>query len=173
MINLPELGPDDEITVEVIEHDAPATNRSFARRIALQVLYELDTTDHRPGDVIEARLASQETDKKEARYVRFLVHGVRNHQQALDAALQQFVLEWPLEQAAIIDRNILRIALLELAVEQKAPVSVIIDEAVSLAQIFGAETSTSFVNGVLGKLAQDQSVRQELHLLKLVKEQDE
>lgn len=167
LINLPEIGPDDDISKEVIEHAAPATDRSFARRIALQVLYELDTTAHRVGDVIAYRLDAQDTDKKEARYVRFLVRGVISHRDALDEALRQFMVEWPLEQIAAIDRNILRMAVLEFAVEEKAPVSVVIDEAVGLARVFSAESSIGFVNGVLGKLATDDEMMRRLRALKI------
>ncbi|MBZ0300288.1 MAG: transcription antitermination factor NusB [Anaerolineae bacterium] len=155
------------MVVEEVEHLAPATNRSFARRVALQVLYELDTTAHRMGDVIASRLEAQKTDKKEARYVRLLVLGVINHREAIDTVIRRYVLEWPLEQIAVIDRNILRMAVLEFAIEQKAPVSVVIDEAVGLARVFGTEASMGFINGVLGKLAGDDAVLRELHALKV------
>jgi N utilization substance protein B len=167
LINFPEVGPDDEFSKEVIEHEAPATDRSFARRIALQVLYELDTTAHRVGEVIAYRLDAQETDKKESRYVRFLVQGVLNHQEALDGAIRKYMVEWPLEQIAALDRNILRMAVLEFAVEEKAPISVVIDEAVGLARVFSAESSIGFVNGVLGKLATDDETMRQLRALKI------
>lgn len=167
MINLPEVGPDDDISKEVVEHEAPATDRSFARRIALQVLYELDATNHRVGEVIANRLDAQDTDKKESRYVRFLVLGVLSHLDALDGALSKFMVEWPLDQIAALDRNILRMAVLEFAVEEKAPISVVIDEAVGLARVFSAESSIGFVNGVLGKLATDDETMRQLRALKI------
>ena len=154
-MDLPEFGPDDDVTVEEIEHEAPATNRSFARRVALQVLYEMDATDHRPGEIMTARLEAQDTDRRETRYVRRIVQGVVAHQVVIDDAIRQYVLEWPLEQIASIDRNILRIAMMEI-IEQRAPISVVIDEAVRLAKIFGAENSLGFVNGVLGRLVADE-----------------
>ena len=172
LINLPDFSPDDDISIEVIEHEAPVTNRSFARRIALQVLYEVDTTTHDPADVIDGRLESQNTDKKEARYVRLLVEGVLAKREAIDTVIRKYVLEWPLEQIATVDRNILRMAVLEFAVEQKAPVSVVIDEAVGLARIFSAESSIGFINGVLGKLAMDEDSMQQLRALKRDQEQD-
>lgn len=171
MSNLPDIGPDDEVLVEIVEHTAPTTNRSFARRVALQVLYELDTTGHRPGDVIEARLEAQETDSKEARYVRLLVLGVLAHRDAIDKVIGRFMLEWPLEQIAVVDRCILRMAVLEFAVEQKAPISVVIDEAVGLARLFGTDASMGFINGVLGKLAADKQALRELSALKTDEEQ--
>lgn len=158
MTDLPILDPDSEYDVEEIEHDPPVTVRSLARRVALQVLYELDCTNHPPEQVIEARLNAQnpEDEKPErssSRYVRLIVYGVLNNRARIDRAIQRFAPEWPLEQVAIIDRNILRIALFEFAVSRGVPVSVAIDEAVALAQMFGADGSISFVNGVLGQAA--------------------
>lgn len=163
---LPEFDADDVVDVEVIEHAAPATDRSVARRIALQVLYELDTTGHKPGDVIQSRLNEQESDKRQARYVRFLVLGVRQHRNSLDATIHRYAVEWPTELLAAIDRNILRMAIFEFGIAQRAPVSVVIDEAVGLARLFGSEASLNFVNGVLGKVAADDVTMRELHALK-------
>jgi N utilization substance protein B len=165
-MDLPGFDPDDDISVEVIEHDSPATDRSFARRIALQVLYELDTTGHQADEVISARLDAQDPGRKEARYVRLLVQGVLSYRSDIDKLIREFVAEWPLEQIATIDRNILRLAILEFGIEQKAPVSVVIDEAVGLARVFGSESSLRFVNGVLGKLVADEPRLMALHALK-------
>ncbi len=158
MTDLPAREPDSEYDVEEIEHDPPITVRSLARRVTLQVLYELDCTDHLPEQVIEARLRAQnpenETpDRGAARYVRLIVYGVLKHRASIDRVIQHFAPEWPLEQVAVIDRNILRIALYEFAVSQSVPVNVAIDEAVALAQMFGADGATAFVNGVLGQAA--------------------
>lgn len=154
MADLPDFNPDDEVEVEVIEHAAPLTERSFARRITLQVLYEVDCTDHKPGDVMQTRLSSQEMDGRGARYLELLVTGVLKHKLALDAVIRRYAVEWPLEQVAIVDRNILRMALYEFAVIQTVTVGTAIDEAVGLANIFGSESSPAFINGVLGKMAQ-------------------
>jgi transcription antitermination protein NusB len=149
------LNPDDEVEVEEIEHDPPVTERSIARRIALQVLYELDCTTHPVEQVIEMRLQAQEMDHKIARYVRLLVTGVLNNRDVIDKVIRRYAREWPLEQVALIDRNILRMSLFEFAVAQTTPVGAAIDEAVGLARVFGAESSMSFINGVLGKLADE------------------
>ena len=136
---------------------APATDRSVARRVALQALYELDTTTHQPGDVIGARVESQPVDSKQGRYVEFLVLGVLAYRAQLDDVIRQYALEWPPEQLAVLDRNILRMALLEFGIEERAPIGVVIDEAVGLARLFSAETALNFVNGVLGKIASDET----------------
>src|SRR5439155_116496 len=78
-----------------------------------------------------------------------LVEGVLEHRRELDEEIHQLAPEFPIEQMARIDRNVLRIALYELRVLGAAPAAAIIDEAVGLAQMFGSEASPKFVNGVL------------------------
>jgi N utilization substance protein B len=133
--------------------------RHQARLLALQVLYELDGTDHRVGDVLQARFTEDGlTDQftSEQRYAQArnlttqLVHGVQEHQARLDELIRQYAPEWPLDQLAMIDRNILRIAIFELVIDSTAPVKVVINEAVELAKTFGTESTPRFINGVLG-----------------------
>lgn len=152
----------DHTESEVIEHEAATTERSAARRLALQVLYELDMTHHPVEDIMEARLQDGDISKKAARYLRRLVTGVQEHRIRLDAIIREYAPEWPLEQLAVIDRNILRMAIYELAVRTTTPVGVIIAEAVELAGLFGAENAPRFVNGVLGALTNNvETIRQQ------------
>ena len=78
-----------------------------------------------------------------------LVEGVLKHRKELDTEIAQLAPEFPIDQMARIDRNVLRIALYELRVSGDAPAGVVIDEAVELAKMFGSEASPKFVNGVL------------------------
>jgi transcription antitermination protein NusB len=162
VIDLPNMNPEDEVIVEVIEHEAPLTERSLARRTALQVLYELDCTNHNPEEVITARLMAQELQGKPARFVRQLVKGVLTNQEPMDQVIRKYATEWPLDQVAIIDRNILRMAIYELTNVPSTPTGAVVDEAVSLAKLFGADNSMAFVNGVLGKLAADKEALQKM-----------
>lgn len=82
-----------------------------------------------------------------------LVNGVLEQRTRLDALIQQYAPEWPLEQMAIIDRNILRIAIYEFALTGDTPIKVAINEAIELAKDYGSESASRFVNGVLGALA--------------------
>ncbi len=150
-----DFDPDGEDVVnrEVIEHDDPATDRSSARRIALQALYEIDSAKHGVGDVLTGNLEYSPDQRTIRNYISHLVKGVVIHLPKLDEVLQKYAPDWPIDQVAVIDRNILRIALFELGVETRTPVSVAIDEAVVLAKLFGAENTPRFVNGVLGTVA--------------------
>ena len=82
-----------------------------------------------------------------------LVNGVLSHAAQMDEVIQRHAAEWPLDQMAVIDRNILRIAIYEFIISQQTPVRVAINEAVELAKLYGADSAPRFVNGVLGALA--------------------
>lgn len=125
--------------------------RRHARALALQALYEIDSTGHSAERVLQHLT---EDDKKLSSegiaFTTMLVKGVLAHCQQLDAIIQKHAPEWPIEQLAIIDRNILRMALYELQHVADVPVKVAVNEAVELAKTFGSDTTPRFVNGVLG-----------------------
>ena len=154
---IPDYDPeqDDIIAHEVIDPPEPATKRSSARRTALQILYELDITNHHEEEVIARQLRSVPASTTQQNYVQHLVTGVQARQTDLDEILQEYASDWPIDQVSVIDRNILRLALFEFGLNDKVPVSVSIDECVQLASIFGAENAPGFVNGVLGALDSD------------------
>ncbi len=127
--------------------------RTEARAIALQALYELDVTDHPLGTVLKNRIADANMDEDLIYFIHDIVHGVWPNVSELDHFIAEHAPEWPLDQVAIIDRNILRIALWELAVNTNTPLKVAINEAVELAKTYGSDSAPRFVNGVLGSLA--------------------
>lgn len=135
--------------------------RTKARSIALQVLYECDLTNHLPGVVISERVGDDPLDDNSIEFVTAIVNGVLPISGQLDRLIAQHAPEWPMDQVAVIDRNILRIALWEFAVEDCTPIKVAINEAIELAKMFGADSTPRFVNGVLGSLAnRQQEIRQ-------------
>ncbi len=127
--------------------------RTRARSIALQALYEIDVTGHPAELVWQERIAEENLDAKSAEFAHQIVIGVTPLFEILDQFLSDHAPEWPMDQVAIIDRNILRMALWEFAVYGKTPVKVAINEAVELAKMYGSDSSSRFVNGVLGSLA--------------------
>jgi N utilization substance protein B len=135
-------------------------SRTKARSIALQVLYEIDMTGHEPGQALMERLADEPLDDVLSEFSRQIVFGVMPLIQKLDDFIAQHAPEWPLDQVAAIDRNILRIALWEFAVSGCTPIKVAINEAIELAKYYGSDSTPRFVNGVLGSLANRQ---QEIH----------
>jgi transcription antitermination protein NusB len=132
-------------------------SRTKARSVALQVLYEVDMTGHLPGDVLSFRLEDDQLDDGQAEFAHQIIFGVFPLFVKLDNFIAQHAPEWPLDQVAVIDRNIIRIALWEFAVSAVTPVKVAINEAIELAKLFGSDSTPRFVNGVLGSLANRQN----------------
>lgn len=131
----------------------PIKGRRQARVLALQTLYEIDCVSHAPSVVLYRRLSSaDDLPSAYGDFARHLVTGVLKYQDVLDSFIHEHAPEWPLEQMAYIDRNILRIAIFEFAVDGATPVKVAINEAVELAKSFGSDSAPRFVNGVLGSL---------------------
>jgi N utilization substance protein B len=131
--------------------------RRRARSVALQALYEIDSVDHPVDEVLRERLEAEPLQEDAVEFARMLVGGVVEHRAAMDVIIQKLAPEWPLDQMAVIDRNILRLAILEFAVLRSAPIKVAINEAVELAKMFGSDSTPRFVNGVLGTLASQES----------------
>ncbi|MFP4393851.1 MAG: transcription antitermination factor NusB [Anaerolineales bacterium] len=130
--------------------------RRLARESALQALFEIDMTDHPVGEVLDERLREAEHLSARGReYSRSLVLGVLRYREILDAYIQSQASEWPLNQIALVDRNLLRMALYEFTAGD-VPIKVAINEAVEIAKRFGSESAARFVNGVLGALVPKQ-----------------
>ncbi|MGW8318939.1 MAG: transcription antitermination factor NusB [Candidatus Promineifilaceae bacterium] len=129
------------------------SSRRRARRVVLEALYEIDIVDHPPIAVLERRLQEQPLESVGVEFAFKLLNGVMEHLAGMDELIAIYAPEWPLDQMAVIDRNILRIAIFEFLVDSETPVKVAINEAVELAKLYGSDSAPRFVNGVLGTLA--------------------
>jgi N utilization substance protein B len=145
----PEGIEDDE---EWDRSDLPP--RRQARAVALQVLFELDMTQHDPEVVLGWALDESALVPSSAAFARRLVIGVKAHQQVLDDRIRHLAPAWPLHQLAVVDRNLLRVATFEIMIEKRISPKVAINEAVELAKLFGSDSSPRFVNGVLGSVVE-------------------
>lgn len=122
----------------------------------MQVLFELDFRDGNPikkiDETIERVVEEFAPGMEDLSYVKEIVDGVVSHQDKIDAIVEKAAPDWPIEQIAAVDRNILRLGLYELIFSDRAdvPAKVAINEAIELAKTFGGESSGRFVNGVLG-----------------------
>jgi len=138
--------------------------RTRARGMALQVLFEVDLVDHPPVQTLQERLEEEQLTDELAEFARQIVFGVLPIREQLDLIIARYAPEWPMEQIAAIDRNILRMAAWEFAVQKDTPIKVAINEAVELAKLYGSDSAPRFVNGVLGSLAEHQNeVSQFIH----------
>lgn len=127
--------------------------RTKARAVALQALYEYDLSGHAIGVILFNRFQDdKELDQSLKAFIEEIVKGVFPIISELDELIARHAPEWPLDQVASIDRNIIRIALWEFAVKKCTPIKVAINEAVELGKLYGSDSTPRFVNGVLGSL---------------------
>ncbi len=141
------------------------SNRHLARSVALQTLFEWDFR----GNPTAALPAIVEHDLKEfapgmddASFTKELIDGVIENQKQIDELIVKYAPEWPLEQITIVDRNVLRLGILELCVKKDVPPKVAINEAIELAKSFGGPSSGKFVNGVLGSVYKEMEANGQL-----------
>jgi transcription antitermination protein NusB len=127
--------------------------RRKVRELALQALYEIDLAGHVADEVSSRSVECYSLTPEGAAFARELIDGVILNQEKIDEQIRHFATAWPLDQMAVIDRNILRLAIYELLHNNKVPVKVAINEAVELAKSFGADSSPRFINGVLSSIS--------------------
>ncbi len=123
--------------------------RRRARGVALQALYEIDLVGHAPEEVLALRLGEHALGAEGDAFVTWLVQGVLAGRALLDEVVVRIAPEWPVDQMACVDRNVLRLALYELAAGD-TPLKVVVNEAIELAKLYGSDSSARFVNGALG-----------------------
>ncbi|HWS23313.1 MAG TPA: transcription antitermination factor NusB [Anaerolineales bacterium] len=137
--------------------------RTRARSVALQVLYEIDMTNHEPGTVFTQRIEEINQDERTqldpvmVEFAHRIMVNVLPIAEQLDEVMAKYAPEWPIDQISAIDRNIIRIATWEFAIDRTTPVKVAINEAVEIAKMFGSDSTARFVNGVLGSLADNET----------------
>jgi N utilization substance protein B len=136
--------------------------RRIARERALQALYQLDVPSQGPSirDALEAAWGSgSETPEvpvgpEMKQFALELVEGVRGKLAELDAKIEKHSTNWRIDRMSRIDRNVLRLGAYELEYRPDVPKKVALNEAVELGKKYGTEESSSFINGLLDKLAQ-------------------
>ena len=119
-------------------------------------MYEADNSGHAPLDALGRIIASERLPAASAAFAEELLRGVVSRKDEIDQLIERTATEWPVEQLAPVDRNVLRLAISEMLGDNGTPVGAVINEAVELAKSFGSENSAKFVNGVLGTIARDQ-----------------
>src|SRR6266700_1345432 len=128
------------------------TNRSRAREVALQLLFQ---RDHNPGVdlvAIERFIQDRLADPGLQTFCRTLFDGVVGHAAEIDERLTQAAENWRLPRMAGVDRNVLRLGAFELLFSSETPAGVTLNEAIELARRFGSADSPGFVNGVLDQI---------------------
>jgi transcription antitermination protein NusB len=126
--------------------------RRRARRLALQALFEADSVGHDAAEVLDRLLAEESLTEENASFARDLVSGVVGHVAAIDRQIERYAPAWPMKQMPAVDRNVLRLAIFEVFLDNKLPAKIGINEAIELAKAFGSDNSPKFINGVLGSI---------------------
>ncbi|HEY7875906.1 MAG TPA: transcription antitermination factor NusB [Actinomycetota bacterium] len=153
--------------------------RRAARRVALDVLYEASIRDLLPTEAWKLRegagwsMSSGLDDGEDVSpdtpapgpdvldYARSVVDGVQAHQADIDALVSRYADRWAIDRMPVVDLSIVRMALYELLFRDDIPVAVGINEAVELAKSFSTDDSGRFVNGLLGRIAEDERASSE------------
>lgn len=146
--------------------------RRAARRMAIDVLYEAEIRGSLPSEALEQRQRSgwviptsddlsgddqEEGVRVEASvaYACELIEGVQEHHADIDALLVRYADRWAIERMPVVDRTLLRLATYEMLWAEDVPVAVAINEAVEIAKELSTEDSGRFVNGILGRIAEE------------------
>lgn len=130
-----------------------ANPRRKSRVAVLQALYEADVSGHDANASLTRLAAEESLSEAQAEFARQLLDGVLGDREAIDGIIRKAAPQWPLEQLSAIDRNILRLAIREILMNNGAPIRAAINEAVELAKSYGSDNSAKFVNGVLGSVS--------------------
>jgi len=132
-----------------------------SRAVALQILYEIDLTNHDVKTALLHMCGATKISAQAAQKAGELVSGVLFHLEKIDRLVAKYAPAWPIEQLALVDRNILRLAIYEIQFcKTPTPLKVAINEAVELAKAFGADGSSRFINGVLSSIAKSLRIPQ-------------
>lgn len=139
-------------------------NRHLSRTIAIQTLFEWDFNgkNKKINEIIEKNFFDFAPDFDDDGFALSLVNGVINNIDDIDTCISKYATEWPIEQISIVDRNVLRLGIYELAIIYGIPPKVAINEAIEVAKNFGGEASGKFINGVLGAVYANMSEEEKL-----------
>lgn len=139
--------------------------RHLARTIILQSLYEWDFYEHEAdlAAIIDRNMKEFGPGIDEPDFVWRIAKGVIENIKEIDDIIKRVAPEWPLNQIAIVDRNVLRIGLYELihADRNEVPPKVAINEAIEIAKNYGGQNSPKFINGVLGTVFRELEAKKE------------
>lgn len=128
-----------------------STGRRAVREWALRALYQIDVGGKPIEEAVEEVLSVAALEPTDADLVRQLVQGVFQTQLTeLDPLIQQYSRGWTIDRMAVIDRNLLRLAIYELRHNPEQPYKVVINDAIELAKKYSTAESGRFVNGILG-----------------------
>lgn len=129
--------------------------RRKARESTLQILFQLEFNDPQPEKVLNLFWESRRTSKEIKDYSSWLVKGIISHKKKIDDIIQSVSEHWRISRMAVVDRNVLRIAVFELLFEENIASAVIINEAIEIARKYSSMEAATFVNGILDAIRKE------------------
>ncbi len=127
--------------------------RRKSRELALQALYQLDVVNEDPEDVVQLFWENFSPREEIKAFCSSLIEGTWKNREEIDELIKRHSEHWRVERMALVDRNILRLAVFELCYCPDIPYKVTLNEAIEMAKRFGSEDSGSFINGILDRIA--------------------
>ncbi len=127
--------------------------RRKSRELALQALYQLDIVKEDPEALLQLFWENFSPQEEVKAFCSSLIEGAWRKREEIDELVKRNCENWRVERMAIVDRNILRVAVFELLYCSDIPYKVTLNEAIEMAKKFGSEDSGSFINGVLDRIA--------------------
>jgi N utilization substance protein B len=126
--------------------------RRQGRELALQILFQVEITCDPPADVLRRFWESRRVPETMREFAQSLVLGTVENRERIDGEIAAVAEHWRLERMAVVDRNVLRMAIFELMDQPETPPAVVIDEAIEIARKYGSEESAPFINGILDSI---------------------
>jgi len=123
--------------------------RRRARESTIQILFQLEFDDSFPEQIIEGYWQNRKVPKEIVEYGTWLVKGIINHKDEIDKIVQSVSEHWRISRMAVVDRNILRLAVFEFLYEKDLDQAIVINEAIEIAKKYSSDQSSMFINGVL------------------------
>lgn len=137
--------------------------RRTARECALQMLYEFDVGKNSEEEILHSFWQMNDHPEKVEEFSNYLFEGTLKRLKEIDSAIQKHTKNWRLNRMAVVDRNILRLAVFEFLSGSKTPETVVINEALEIARKFSTQESALFVNGILDSIKNELTVKRQQH----------
>ena len=134
--------------------------RRKARESTLQILFQLEFDNAHPEKAIDSFWKNKKATNEIKKHCRWLVEGILSHRENIDRLIQSVSANWRISRMAIVDRNVLRMAVFELLHEESLAPAIVINEAIEIAKKYSSEEGATFVNGILD------DVRKEIQKMK-------
>ncbi len=136
--------------------------RRKSREATLQILFQLEFDNSELQDVINQFWKGKKVSREIKDYSSYLIKGITSHQDSIDRIIQSVSKNWRLSRMAVVDRNILRMAVFELFYEEGMAPAIVINEAIEVAKKFSSEQAAQFINGILDAIRKESDTAKEM-----------